>query len=78
MVYSAPEANECVKREGICILQLATVDEALAAPPGEWRRRAGSLAGEIFGEALAMAKTPVGVDDPSRVLKVSATTRPSP
>jgi len=69
VVRTAAEANACVKREGICIFELASVSEALAAPPGEWRHRAGNLGAEVFGSALAMAKTPVGVDDPSRVLK---------
>lgn len=69
VVHTAAEAHACVKQDGICILQLATEAEALVAPPGEWRHRAGALAAEIFGDALTMAKVPVGVDDPSRVLK---------
>ena len=69
VVRTAAEANACVKREGICIFELASVSDALAAPAGEWRHRAANLGAEVFGSALAMAKTPVGVDDPSRVLK---------
>lgn len=69
VVTRLEEARDCVKRDGVCILELAAPGDAAAAPPGEWRRRAGMLASQIFGSALAMVKAPVGVDDPSRVLK---------
>jgi hypothetical protein len=63
LVKSPEEAFAVVQRDGICILQLPDSDLANV------RLASAQLPARIFGDTLAMTKAPVGVDDPSRLVK---------
>ena len=52
-----------VLRHGVCIWRLAPEETT------ELRTTVATLASRMFGEHLAMAKAPVLVDDPSRIVK---------
>lgn len=63
VVSTADEARAAVLRHGVCIWRLAPEETT------ELRTTVATLASRMFGEHLAMAKAPVLVDDPSRIVK---------
>ena len=63
VVSTAAEARAAVVRQGVCIWRLAPEETT------ELRTTVATLANRMFGEHLAMAKAPVLVDDPSRIVK---------
>ena len=63
VVSTAAEARAAVVRHGVCIWRLAPEETT------ELRTTVATLASRMFGEHLAMAKAPVLVDDPSRIVK---------